>query len=104
MLSGKLTVGCDITGLHGPMLERRLASGAAGYDERSFLALVSNSGVELAPEGLDVLHPGQVQGPMFGGTIAQLVASLGTPFAFSPPEGCCFSRTSMSVRIGSTAC
>jgi muramoyltetrapeptide carboxypeptidase len=84
-----LTCGCDITGLHGPMLERRLASGAAGYDERSFLALVSNgSGVELAPEGLDVLHPGQVQGPMFGGTIAQLVASLGTPFAFSPPEGC----------------
>ena len=44
--------------------------------------------MELALEGLDVLHPGQVQGPMFGGTIAQLVASLGTPFAFSPPEGC----------------
>ena len=84
-----LTCGCGITGLHGPMLERRLASGAAGYDERSFLALVSNgSGVELAPDGLDVLRPGQVQGPMFGGTIAQLVASLGTPFAFDPPQGC----------------
>ena len=84
-----LTCGCGITGLHGPMLERRLASGAAGYDERSFLALVSNgSGVELAPDGLEVLRPGQVQGPMFGGTIAQLVASLGTPFAFDPPEGC----------------
>ena len=27
-------------------------------------------------------------GPFFGGTIAQLVASLGTPFAFDPPEGC----------------
>jgi muramoyltetrapeptide carboxypeptidase len=84
-----LTCGCGITGLHGPMLERRLASGAAGYDERSFLALVSNgSGMELAPDGLDVLRPGRVQGPMFGGTIAQLVASLGTPFAFDPPEGC----------------
>ena len=75
-------------GLHGPMLERRLASGAAGYDERSFLALVSNGSGGAGLEGLDVLHPGQVQGPMFGGTIAQLVASLGTPFAFSPPEGC----------------
>jgi muramoyltetrapeptide carboxypeptidase len=84
-----LTCGCGITGLHGPMLERRLASGAAGYDERSFLALVSNgSGVELAPDGLDVLRPGRAQGPLFGGTIAQLVASLGTPFSFDPPEGC----------------
>lgn len=84
-----LTCGCGITGLHGPMLEGRLASGVTGYDERSFLALVSNgSGMELAPDGLDVLRPGRAQGPLFGGTIVQLVASLGTPFAFDPPEGC----------------
>jgi len=84
-----LNCGCGITGLHGPMLERRLASGAAGYDERSFLALVGDgSGLELAPEGLEVLRPGRVQGPLFGGTIAQLVASLGTPFGFDPPDGC----------------
>ena len=84
-----LNCGCDITALHGPMIEGRLASGATGYDERSFLALTGDgTGVELAPEGLEVLRPGQVQGPLFGGTIAQLVASLGTPFAFDPPEGC----------------
>jgi len=84
-----LNCGCGITALHGPMIERRLASGATGYDERSFLALTGDgTGVELAPEGLEVLRPGQVQGPLFGGTIAQLVASLGTPFAFDPPEGC----------------
>jgi muramoyltetrapeptide carboxypeptidase len=84
-----LTCGCGITALHGPMLERRLGNGAAGYDERSFRALTTNGdGVELSPEGLEVLRPGHVQGPLFGGTIAQLVASLGTPFAFSPPEGC----------------
>jgi muramoyltetrapeptide carboxypeptidase len=84
-----LTCGCGITALHGPMLERRLASGAAGYDERSFLALTGNgTGLELAPEGLTVLRSGQVRGPLFGGTIAQLVASLGTPYAFAPPEGC----------------
>jgi muramoyltetrapeptide carboxypeptidase len=84
-----LTCSCGITALHGPMLERRLASGAAGYDERSFLALIGDgSGVELAPDGLDVLRPGQVQGPLYGGTMANLVASLGTRFAFDPPAGC----------------
>jgi len=84
-----LTCACGITALHGPMLERRLASGAAGYDERSFLALTGNGrGVELAPEGLDVIRPGSALGPLFGGTIAQLIASLGTPYAFAPPEGC----------------
>ena len=35
-----------------------------------------------------MLRPGRVQGPLFGGTIAQLVASLGTPFGFDPPDGC----------------
>lgn len=84
-----LTCACGITALHGPMLERRLANGAAGYDERSFLALTRNGrGVELAPEGLEIIRPGQVRGPLFGGTIAQLTASLGTPFAFAPPDGC----------------
>jgi muramoyltetrapeptide carboxypeptidase len=84
-----LTCRCGITALHGPMLERRLASGVEGYDERSFMALTGDgSGLELAPDGLDVLRPGQAQGPLFGGTIVQLVASLGTPYAFDPPNGC----------------
>src|SRR4030095_6757697 len=84
-----LTCGCGITALHGPMLARRLARGAAGYDKRSLLALSGNGrGVELAPEGLEVLRPGHVQGPLYGGTMAQLIASLGTPFAFAPPDGC----------------
>ena len=84
-----LNCGCGITALHGPMLEGRLASGAAGYDERSLFALTGDgTGLELAPDGLEVLRPGRVQGPLFGGTIAQLVASLGTPYAFDPPEGC----------------
>lgn len=84
-----LTCGCGITALHGPMLERRLGHGADGYDERSFMALTGNGrGIELAPHGLDVLRPGQAKGPLYGGTIAQLIASLGTPFAFSPPDGC----------------
>jgi muramoyltetrapeptide carboxypeptidase len=84
-----LTCGCGIAALHGPMLERRLASGAVGYDERSFLALIrGDKGVEMAPEGLDVLRPGEARGPLYGGTIEQLIASLGTPYAFAPPDGC----------------
>jgi muramoyltetrapeptide carboxypeptidase len=84
-----LTSQCGITALHGPMLEGRLANGAAGYDERSFLALARDGqGLDLVPDGLEVLREGEVSGPLFGGSLTQLVASLGTPFAFNPPEGC----------------
>ena len=83
-----LTCQCGITALHGPMIEGRLAGGA-GYDQRSFLELLTGGRrLELAPEGLTVLREGEVSGPLFGGTITQLVASLGTPFAFDPPDGC----------------
>jgi muramoyltetrapeptide carboxypeptidase len=84
-----LTCTCGVTALHGPMLEGRLAEGPAKYDERSFLALAQDGrGLELRPEGLVALRDGDATGPLFGGTIAQLVASLGTPYAFDPPEGC----------------
>jgi muramoyltetrapeptide carboxypeptidase len=83
-----LTCQCGITGLHGPMIEGRLAGGA-GYDERSFIELVSGGKpLTLAPGGLTVLREGDASGPLFGGTITQLVASLGTPYAFDPPDGC----------------
>jgi len=84
-----LTCACGITALHGPMLEGRLAGGAAKYDERSLLALTQDGrGLELRPEGLTTLRDGEATGPLFGGTIANLVASLGTPYAFDPPDGC----------------
>jgi muramoyltetrapeptide carboxypeptidase len=83
-----LTCQCGITALHGPMIEGRLGGGA-GYDERSFLGLLAGGQrLELTPEGLTVVRGGQVSGPLFGGTITQLVASLGTPYAFDPPDGC----------------
>ena len=83
-----LTCQCGIAALHGPMIEGRLAGGA-GYDQRSFLELLSGGrGLELAPEGLTVLRGGDARGPLFGGTITQLAASLGTPFPFDPPDGC----------------
>jgi muramoyltetrapeptide carboxypeptidase len=84
-----LTCQCGLTALHGPMLERRLSRGAPGYDESSFLALAGGGrGLVLAPDGLVILREGEAAGPLFGGTLTQLVASFGTPYAFDPPDGC----------------
>ena len=85
-----LTCQCGVSALHGPMLERRLSRGEAGYDRASMVALMSGqgAGLELQPDALVALHPGEAAGPLYGGTITQLVGSLGTPFAFAPPEGC----------------
>ncbi|HTK29081.1 MAG TPA: LD-carboxypeptidase [Vicinamibacterales bacterium] len=84
-----LTVGCGLVAFHGPMLDRRLSRGAAGYDAASLLAAVTASAVprELAPEGLEVVRRGEARGPLYGGTITQLLASLATPYAFDPPAG-----------------
>ena len=84
-----LTCQCGITALHGPMIEGRLARGADGYDEASFVRLVqgTGAGLELQPEGLSVIKAGQAEGPLFGGTLTQLAGSLGTPYAFDPPDG-----------------
>lgn len=84
-----LTCYCGLSALHGPMLEGRLARGPAGYDEASFMALLQDGrGLELAPGGLTTLREGEAAGPLFGGTLTQLTASLGTPYAFDPPAGC----------------
>jgi len=84
-----LTCQCGVTALHGPMLDRRLARGAEGYDEASFVGLMRNgSGLELRPDTLSVVRAGGADGPLFGGTLTQLTASLGTPYAFDPPDGC----------------
>jgi muramoyltetrapeptide carboxypeptidase len=84
-----LTCQCGLTALHGPMLERRLSRGAPGYDESSFVALLQGGrGLAMAPDGLRVLRDGAATGKLFGGTLTQLVSSLGTPYAFDPPPGC----------------
>lgn len=80
-----------ITALHGPMIDGRLARGQEGYDAETFTRLVTGkgAGMVLAPDVLSVLREGAaVSGPLFGGTMTQLAASLGTPYAFVPPDGC----------------
>jgi len=84
-----LTCASGVAALHGPMIDARLSKGAEGYDERSFLSAVrGESGVELVPPGLTTLASGEAMGFLFGGTMALLVASLGTPYAFMPPGEC----------------
>jgi muramoyltetrapeptide carboxypeptidase len=84
-----LSIACDMVAFHGPMLAGRLGRGAAGYDEATFLAALTRTAPmgDLAPPGLETVRSGEASGPLFGGTMTQLLASLGTPFAFAPPQG-----------------
>jgi muramoyltetrapeptide carboxypeptidase len=70
------------------MVERRLAAGPSAYDPDSFQRTLGSEPVgELAAEGLEVVRAGEAVGPLFGGTLTQLLASFGTPFEFRPPSG-----------------
>jgi muramoyltetrapeptide carboxypeptidase len=84
-----LTLGCDLVSFHGPMLAGRLGRGAAGYDADSFMkALCRREAMgELAAPALESVRAGEAAGLLLGGTLTQLLASLGTPFAFAPPAG-----------------
>jgi muramoyltetrapeptide carboxypeptidase len=85
-----LTLACGIITFHGPMIDGRLSRGPAAYDRDSFLRCVTRP----APVGritdphVEVLRAGDATGMLIGGTMTQLAASLGTPYAFDPPRGC----------------
>jgi muramoyltetrapeptide carboxypeptidase len=81
---------CDLVAFHGPMLAGRLGRGPEGYDADSFeraLCRLEPMG-ELTAPGVESLRDGEAAGVLTGGTLTQLLASLGTPFAFAPPQGC----------------
>jgi muramoyltetrapeptide carboxypeptidase len=79
-----------LTAIHGPMIDRRLSQGPSAYDEATFRAVVMQGepAGDFAPAQLDVLHPGTASGVLVGGTLTQLMASMGTPWEFDPPAGC----------------
>ena len=85
-----LTTRKGIVTIHGPMLEGRLAHGDAGYDRDTFLRCVCRPEPmgEIAHPQTETLRPGECAGMLVGGTLTQLVGSLGTPYAFDPPQGC----------------
>jgi muramoyltetrapeptide carboxypeptidase len=84
-----LTIARGIVTFHGPMLEGRLAKGIAGYDRDSFLRCLCEArpAGELTSPELETLKDGEVGGLLVGGTLTQLAGSLGTPYAFDPPNG-----------------
>jgi muramoyltetrapeptide carboxypeptidase len=84
-----LTTRKGIVTIHGPMLEGRLAHGDAGYDRDTFLRCVCRPEPmgEISHPQTETLHSGECAGMLVGGTLTQLVGSLGTPYAFDPPQG-----------------
>jgi muramoyltetrapeptide carboxypeptidase len=84
-----LTTLHGIVSFHGPMLDRRLGRGEEGYDRDSFVRALTRIDPlgELGAGTLERFCKGEAAGPLMGGTLAQLVASLGTPYAFNPPKG-----------------
>ena len=78
-----------LTAIHGPMIERRMSTGSDGYDEASFrrVAMSAEPAGEMRPAQLETLHPGDATGMLIGGNLTQMVALLGTPWAYRVPEG-----------------
>ncbi len=77
-----------VTSVHGPMIERRVAAGAGAYDAASLLGALSVQPIgPVESDTMEALKLGDATGPLFGGTISQILGSLGTPWAFDPPQG-----------------
>ena len=83
-----LTINCGMVSFHGPTLAGGLSRQEAGYDRRSFVNCLMKAEPlgELRPPGLEAIKNGAADGPLYGGTLTQLTASLGTPYAFRPPD------------------
>jgi muramoyltetrapeptide carboxypeptidase len=98
-----LTLGCGVVSFHGPMIDRRLSRGAAGYDRTSFLRALTRAEPvgELTDPGVESIRSGESTGMLLGGTLTQLLASLGTPLRRRPAM-CCFSMKWGSGRTDST--
>jgi muramoyltetrapeptide carboxypeptidase len=84
-----ITGHCGVVSFHGPMLEGRLANGESAYDRDTFARVLERAtpaGPIVHPH-VQVIRPGEARGVLMGGTLTQLLASLGTPYAFDPPPG-----------------
>jgi muramoyltetrapeptide carboxypeptidase len=84
-----LTTRCGVVSFHGPMLEGRLARGTEGYDLDTFQRVLMRPepAGSIRHPALEIVRAGEASGVLLGGTLAKLVSSLATPFAFDPPRG-----------------
>ena len=83
-----ITGHAGLVAFHGPTVAGRLGRGERGYDRATFLAALCKATPmgEVGSRSLRTVKPGEAAGPLFGGTLTQLLASLATPFAFDPPD------------------
>ncbi len=72
-----------LTSLHGPMVARELADGAAAYDAASLWHALTGEGEPYAsgPDDLVPLAEGTAEGVLRGGCLSLLAAAAGTPWA-----------------------
>ena len=84
-----LTGQCGIISFHGPMLDARFAKGARAYDLDTFSRVLTRPepAGRISHPQVEALHHGEARGVLLGGTLTNLLASLGTPYAFDPPAG-----------------
>jgi muramoyltetrapeptide carboxypeptidase len=83
-----LGAAAGVASVHGSMLEGRFGEGPSRYDSATFLGSLSDCPLgTLTPAGLETVNPGEASGPIFGGTLTQLLASFETPHVFRPPAG-----------------
>jgi muramoyltetrapeptide carboxypeptidase len=80
---------CGIVSFHGPMIDGRLAKGQSAYDLDTFTRVLARPepAGPITHAQVESLRPGEASGILVGGTLTQLLASLGTPYAFDPPGG-----------------
>jgi muramoyltetrapeptide carboxypeptidase len=84
-----ITGHCGVVSFHGPMLQGRLAKGESAYDRDTFTRVLERAAPAgpIVHERLVALRPGEARGVLMGGTLTQLLSSVGTPYAFDPPPG-----------------
>ena len=84
-----LTGFCGVVSFHGPMLDGRLAKGESAYDADTFTRVLTRAepAGAVSHAQVEALRPGEARGVLVGGTLTNLLASLGTPYAFDPPRG-----------------
>jgi len=81
-----LTCQCGIVAFHGPTVAGRLGEGVSAYDRDSFVRVltVAEPAGEIAADHVEALRAGEARGRLLGGTLVQLAAAAGTPYALTP--------------------
>jgi muramoyltetrapeptide carboxypeptidase len=77
---------CGVVAFHGPTVTGRLGRGTSAYDRASLLQALTGLEPmgEVALPGAEVLRAGAARGRLLGGTLSQLAAAAGTPYALEP--------------------